>query len=52
MRLKSDRYFSIKYNESAREPLLENDSDEDGLLLSPLTFDADVSISTRVQVHR
>lgn len=42
MRLKSTRFFSIKYNDGAREHLSENGTVEDGLLLSPLTFDADV----------
>lgn len=42
MRLKRVRYFSIKYNEAAGEHLSGNGTAEDGLLLSPLTFDAEV----------
>jgi len=42
MRLKSTRFFSIKYNEGAREHLSGNDTAEDGMLLSPLSFDAKV----------
>ena len=42
MRLNSIRFFSIKYNEGARERLMGNGTAEDGILLSPLTFDSDV----------
>ena len=42
MRLKSVRFFSIKYNEGAREHLSSNGAVEDGILLSPLPFDAEV----------
>ena len=42
MRLKRDRFFSINYNEGAREHLSANGTVEDGLLLSPLSFDAEV----------
>ena len=43
MRLKGIRFFSIKYNEGAQEHLSGNGTAEDGLLLSPLTFDAEVT---------
>ena len=43
MHLKSVRFFSIKYNEGAQEHLSGNGIAEDGLLLSPLTFDAEVN---------
>lgn len=43
MRLKGIRFFSIKYNEGAREHLSGNGTIEDGILLSPLSFDAEVS---------
>lgn len=42
MRLKSVRRPSIKYNESAREHFSADDTPEDDLLLSPLTFDTEV----------
>lgn len=42
MRLKSARFFSVKYNEGAQDHLSGNGTVEDGLLLSPLTFDLDV----------
>ena len=42
MRLTGVRFFSIKYNEGAREHLSGNGTVEDGLLLSPLSFDAEV----------
>ena len=41
-RLTSARFFSIKYNEGAQEHLSGNGTVEDGLLLSPLSFDAEV----------
>ena len=41
MRLKSVRFFTIKYNEGAH--LSGNGTAEDDLLLSPLTFDAEVN---------
>ena len=42
MRLKSARFFSIKYNEGAQEHPSGTGTVEDGLLLAPLTFDEDV----------
>lgn len=42
MRLKSARFLSIKYNEGAREHLSGNGTVEDGVLLSPLYFNAEV----------
>ena len=42
MCLKCSRFFSIKYNEGAREHISGDGTVEDGLLLSPLAFDADV----------
>lgn len=52
MHLKSVRFFSIKYNEGTREHLSGNGTTEDGFLLSPLTFDAEVVFFTPVQGPR
>ena len=49
MRLKSVRHPSVKYNESAREHFSADDTAEDCLLLSPLTFDTEVGVSARVK---